>query len=116
MKLLLDAHLSPKGLGALLKRAGHDVLCLADRPELDGLSDAQVLELAAEQGRILVTCNGRDFVPLLREWGESQLPHPGCVLLWSFHHDEYGSILRALKRCFAERPQPSDWTALPLTL
>lgn len=59
MRLILDANLSPKRMGSVLKRAGHDVLSLASDPTVGALDDAQVLELAAEQDRILMTRNSR---------------------------------------------------------
>ena len=55
LRLLLDANLSPKRIGSVLQKRGHDVLSLAADTALGALDDPQVLELAAEQGRILVT-------------------------------------------------------------
>ncbi|CAN5909215.1 hypothetical protein BH23ACT2_BH23ACT2_28770 [soil metagenome] len=57
MRLLLDANLSPKRIGGVLERQGHDVLSLAADPTLSALDDPEVLALAAEQRRILVTRN-----------------------------------------------------------
>lgn len=64
MRLLLDANLSPKRIGAVLQRRSHDVLSLASDAALSALDDPLVLALAAEQERILVTRNSRDFAPL----------------------------------------------------
>ena len=83
MRLLLDANLSPKRIGAPLEKRGHDVLSLASDAALGALDDPQVLEVAAEQGRILVTRNSRDFAPLLREWAEADRHHAGCILIWT---------------------------------
>lgn len=62
MRLLLDANLSPKRVGGPLEGRGHDVLSLASDAALGALADPEVLALAAEQQRILVTRNSRDFV------------------------------------------------------
>jgi len=47
---------------ALAKR-GHDVRALTDEPALEGLDDEDVLRLAVEQDRILVTYDVKDFPP-----------------------------------------------------
>jgi hypothetical protein len=36
--------------------------------EPEGLSDPEVLELTAAEGRVLVTASLRDFEPISREW------------------------------------------------
>jgi len=78
MKILLDAHISGKTVGRALSEGGHDVRALDS--ELEALSDPQVLELAAVEGRVLVTANIRDFEPLLREWAGEGRPHAGVIL------------------------------------
>lgn len=88
MRLILDANLSPKRIGSVLGQAGHDVLSLSSDPVLGALDDAQVLELAAQQDRILVTRNSRDFAPLLREWSEAGRHHAGCILIWTLDHHQ----------------------------
>lgn len=78
MRLLLDANLSPERVGGPLAERSYDVLSPASDPVLGALDDPQVLGLAAEQARILVTRNARDFAPLLREWAEAGRHHAGC--------------------------------------
>ena len=93
MKILLDAHISGRTVGKALMEGGHDVRELDSEPELEGLSDPEVLELSAAEGRVLVTANIRDFEPLLREWaGESRL-HAGVILVPSSVRNEAFSIL-----------------------
>ena len=116
MRLLLDAHLSPKAIGGPLRKDGHDVLPLAEVRGLDGLSDWQVLELAAEERRILVTRNARHFSPLLRIWAGSGRPHHGCILIWSRPHDDFRGIVEGVKRCLRERPRPKDWVDISIAL
>ena len=67
MRILLDAHISGRTEGKALAENGHEVRALDSEIELEGLPDPEVLELAASEGRILVTANIRDFEPLLRE-------------------------------------------------
>lgn len=116
MRVLLDANLSPKRVGAALERLGHDVLALATDPTLGALDDRDVLALAAEQSRILVTRNARDFAPLLREWMEADRHHAGCILLWSLDHHEFGLIVDGASRLLAARPDQEEWRDLTLAL
>ncbi len=59
---------------------GHDVQALDSEVELEGLSDPEVLELAAIEGRVLVTANRRDFESLLREWTGENRSRAGVIL------------------------------------
>jgi hypothetical protein len=116
MRLLLDAHLSHRRIAAPLRRSGHDVRSLQQEATLDGLGDEDVLALAATEGRIVVTRNSRDFSPLTRSWAEAGRDHAGCILLWSFEHGEYASIVRAVERLLAERPRRKDWQNLVVAI
>lgn len=116
MRLLLDANLSGRRIGRPLRQDGHDVLALSERPDLEGLADPEVLELAAAEDRILVTRNSRDFAPLLRQWAEAGRSHAGGVLIWTLRHDEFGPILEGLRRLLAERPEQSAWRDMAVAL
>lgn len=116
MRLLLDANLSPKRIGGPLTKQGHDVLSLASDATLGALDDPQVLELAAEQARILVTRNARDFAPLLREWAEADRHQDGCILIWTLAHHEFGAVIRGVARLLDDRPEPEQWPDLTVAL
>lgn len=116
MRLLLDANLSPKRVGSPLQRRGHDVLSLASDTALAALDDPQVLEVAAEQSRILVTRNARDFAPLLRVWAEAQRHHAGCILIWTLAHHDFGAIIRGISGLLDDRPDPKQWRDLTVAL
>lgn len=116
MRLLLDANLSPKRVGGPLTKRRHDVLSLASDAALGALDDPHVLELAAEQSRILVTRNARDFAPLLREWAEADRHHAGCILIWTLGHHQFGAIIRGVARLLDERPEPTHWLDLTIAL
>ena len=62
--LLLDEHFPP-ALARELRRAGFDVIGVAEDPALRGASDDVVYLAAVNQGRRVVTENVRDFRPLL---------------------------------------------------
>ena len=116
MRLLLDANLSPKRIGGPLAKRGHDVLSLASDAALGALDDPQVLDLAAEQARILMTRNARDFAPLLREWAEANRHHAGCILIWTLAHHEFGAIIRGVVRLLDDRPDAEHWRDLTVAL
>lgn len=116
MRLLLDANLSPRRIAAPLRRAGHDVLALAEEQALEGLDDPEVLVLAAAEDRVLVTRNSRDFAPLLREWAEAGRGHAGCVLIWSLDHSEFAAIVSGLERLLADRSRQEAWRDLSFAL
>lgn len=116
MRLLLDANLSPRGIGEPLRQAGHDVLALAAEPALEGLDDPEVLALAASESRILVTRNSRDFAPILREWAEAGRAHAGCILIWSLDHSQFSAIVMGLTHLLAQRPDQDDWREITAAL
>lgn len=116
MRLLLDANLSPRGIGEPLRRAGHDVLTLASEPSLDGLDDPEVLALAASETRILITRNSRDFAPILRAWAEAGRAHAGCILIWSLDHSRFSAIVHGVTHLLAQRPPQDEWREITVAL
>jgi predicted nuclease of predicted toxin-antitoxin system len=109
LRLLLDANLSPRGIAAKLREAGHDVLALAEDASFEGLPDPQVLELAAAEQRVLVTRNSRDFAPLARQWAEAGRSHAGIVLIWTLDHSQFAEILAGVERQLHQRPAQEQW-------
>ena len=116
MRLLLDANLSARRIGGPLRATGHDVLALSEHVEYEGLDDPEVLLLAAEQGRILITRNSKDFAPILREWGGAGHHHAGCILIWTLRHHQFTAILNGVRRILAERPGQRDWRDIAIAL
>ena len=116
MRLLLDANLSPRRIGGPLRAGGHDVLALAEDATFEGLDDPLVLELAAQQSRILVTRNSRDFAPLAREWAEGQRSHAGMILIWTLDHAQFGAIVAGVERLIGQWPTQEQWRDLVAAL
>jgi hypothetical protein len=108
LRLLLDANLSPERIGSALEERGHDVLSLAADTALGALDDPQVLELAAQEDRILVTRNSRDFAPLLREWAEADRHHAGWSRSGPSTITSSPQSPTASHNCFAIVPIPGD--------
>ena len=79
---------------------------------LAGLDDRHVLELAATEGRILVTRNSRDFTRLTREWAEAGRPHTGCILIWTLDHSQFAEIVAGIEHYLGRWPKADDWLDL----
>jgi predicted nuclease of predicted toxin-antitoxin system len=116
VRLLLDANLSSRRIGDPLRERGHDVRGVADEPELEGLEDEAVLELAAADERILITRNSRDFAPLCRTWAEAGRDHAGVVLVWTLSHRQHGEILRGVERWLDAIPDASGWRGIVVAI
>lgn len=109
MRLFLDAHLSGRRVAESLRRAGHDVLAADEERALDGWRDDELLALAADQGRILVTCDVKDFPRIARGWAEAGRGHAGCTILVGIDHSQFGVILRTVAAVLEVRPDHADW-------
>lgn len=95
-RLLLDEHLSGRVIGKALEERGHDVKAISGDKELEGLEDDAVLGLAVSEGRVLVTANISDFMPLIVELNEAGKSHAGCLLVPnSFGNEDFGAIISA---------------------
>ncbi|MEO5575631.1 MAG: DUF5615 family PIN-like protein [Gaiellaceae bacterium] len=116
MRLLLDANLSSKRIGEPLRERGHDVRGVMDEPELEGLADEPLLELAAQDRRILVTCNSRDFAPICRTWAEGGSEHAGVILIWTLSHRQYAEIDRGIDRWLDEISADDHWRGVVVSL
>jgi len=78
MRLLLDEHFSPR-IATQLRLRGRDVIAARTEPKLHGVSDEQLLALATEQQRVVVTENVADFVELHRATIVSGRRHFGLI-------------------------------------
>jgi hypothetical protein len=63
VKLLLDEHYSP-AIARQLRTRGHDVMAVAERPDLVGLGDDELLARMAQEQRAIMTDDVKDFLPL----------------------------------------------------
>lgn len=82
VRLCLDEHISPT-VAMELRRQGHDVVAIAERDDLRGRSDVEIVVAAASSGRTVVTFDVGDYLPLVHhsiQWGRR---HGGLVLLSS---------------------------------
>lgn len=116
MRVLLDEHFSPRRVGERLADAGHDVLALAADARYAGLTDDAVLELAAAEGRILVTRNAKDFDRIARAWASRERRHAGVLLVWARETDELGSLVEEILAALERAGGQAAWQDLVLAI
>ena len=80
VRLLLDEMFSP-AIGAELRELGHDVIAIAERPDLRSKSDEEIFAWASAEGRWLLTENVKDFRPIMLR--SLQAGPPGCGLVFT---------------------------------
>jgi hypothetical protein len=116
VKLFLDAHISARRVARPLRDQGHDVRAADEERELDRFTDEELLSIAADEGRIFVTFDVKDFPVIARRWAEAGRAHGGCAIVVGIDHGEFGAILDTLAHELAARPRQVDWTDLTLFL
>lgn len=113
MRLLLDEMYPPK-LAEELRRRGHDVAAVAERPELRASEDEALLLAASADGRVLLTENILDYPEIVATLAAEQRPHHGVILVASrtFPRTErgFGLLLRSIDADLSER---TDAEAIP---
>jgi predicted nuclease of predicted toxin-antitoxin system len=116
VRLLLDAHISAQRVAVPLRDRGHDVRAVAEERKLDGTPDEELLALATEEERVLVTCDVKDFPAITRRWAEAGRPHAGCAIVVGIDHGEFGAIIEIVARAMSDRTRQDDWRDLMLFL
>lgn len=99
-RLLLDEMISA-AVAAALRDEGHDVESITSRPDLRGLPDVAVLELAQSQQRIVVTLNIGDFARLHHEWVADERRHAGIVMVPSSAFPQNRGLVGALSNALS---------------
>ena len=93
MRLMLDAHLSGSKVGAALKDLSHDVKATE---RIERLSDGALLEMATEEGRVLVTHNVKDFASILGS-RPPEKSHSGLIFVpSSVRLNHFGTIISGI--------------------
>ncbi len=78
MRLSLDEHYSQL-IAVELRRLGHDVDCVKERPELVSLSDADLLATMTGERRALLTEDVGHFKPLINQLAAAGDIHYGFI-------------------------------------
>ena len=114
MRLFLDAHISGPRIARALRGHGHDVRAADEERELDGMEDEELLGVAAEERRVMITFDVKDFSVIARRWAEAGRKHAGLGIIVGIDHGEFGAILDALSHESDVRPMEADWRDLTL--
>jgi hypothetical protein len=118
--LALDEMFSP-AIAVALRDLGHDVIAVAERPELRAITDDAVFAWAAGQRRWLVTENVKDFRPILLQALQAGTPILGLVFTASRafprSRKNPGPLIQALYAWLLsgppEPPLTEDWLLSP---
>ena len=95
MPFYLDENLPPQ-VAALVRARGVDAVSNHERGHI-GFSDDDVLRLAAEDGRCVITRNRDDFVLLTVRCFDNQWPHAGVLIVpWTLLNDQFARMASAL--------------------
>jgi hypothetical protein len=112
--MLLDVHHS-RIAAERLRATDLDVVAAADDPELETLSDDELLRYAASVTRAVVTENAKDFDRIVRGWAATGEHHCGVVFTSPrrFHRGAMAypeNLVGALSRFMKTPPAtPLDW-------
>lgn len=118
--LLLDEMFSPT-IAASLRELGHDVIAVAERPDLRSMTDDEIFAWASAQNRWLLTENVRDFRPILLRTMQAGMPVVGIAFTSnrSFPRTRKnpGPLIRALDSWLRAGPPEArlteDWLTDP---
>lgn len=80
MRLLLDEMIGPR-VAQELRSRGLDAIAVAERADLRALPDDAVLDVAHEDGRVVVTLNVGDFSRLHQQSLAEGRQHSGVVMV-----------------------------------
>lgn len=112
---MLDAHLSGSKVGAALEDLGHDVQATE---RMERLSDEALLELAADEGRVLVTHNVKDFAYILQS-RPPEKSHSGLIFIpSSVRLNRFGTLISGIHETISGTSQEewvdkSEWMRKP---
>jgi hypothetical protein len=102
---MLDAHVSGSKVGSALEELGHDVKVAES---LERISDESLFELAAQERRVLVTHNVKDFARILQR-RPPERSHAGLVLIpRSIKLNDFGAMISGIHETLSGLSQ-EDW-------
>lgn len=97
-------------VGRTLSEDGHDVRAIDSEPELEKLSDPDLLDLATSEGRILVSANEKRLRASRKKWSGEGKSHPGLVVIQkSIRNEDFRTIIAGV-RALLESTTGEEWT------
>jgi uncharacterized protein with PIN domain len=89
VRLYVDADVTPR-LARVLRSRGYDVISAHEVGNAEA-TDEEQMAFAVAQGRVLLTCNTRDFTPIFEDYWFAGREHSGVVVSEQL---ELGEMLR----------------------
>jgi len=108
VKLLLDEHISPE-IARQLRKRGHDVIAVGERPGLRGRPDRMHFACLPNEQRAIMTRDLADYRPLLAESLRHGTATYGLVRVprrFALNRQGIGRLMLALDALLYEHPQP----------
>ena len=103
-RFAFDQHVNARALKQL-RNEGLDIVHVSELG-LGDADDASILRWAAQEGRIVVTRNYRDFAPLAEAWSRQGHPYSGILFYASsVRHSDVGHHVGALREWVAYAPR-----------
>lgn len=102
-------------IAAALRKHGHDLRAADEERELDGAEDERLLELAAAEGRVMITFDVTDFTVFAQREAEAGRRHAGLGIVVGIDTGGFGVIIDTLSRALDARSQPG-WDDLTLLI
>ena len=94
-RLYLDEDVAPE-LARMLRDRGYDAISVHEIGAL-GLTDDEQLERATGEGRVLLTYNYHDFLPMSEDWFRAGRWHAGIVISYrQYARHEIGTLCRTV--------------------
>ena len=99
----------PSAIAEQMRRRGHDVSAVTERPDVRSLTDAEIFALAQAERRAVATENIVDFVPLADAAEQRGQAHHGLVLVDPAKFSRgnprtIGRLVRELEKLLADEP------------
>src|SRR5437763_375948 len=86
------------------------VASLVEEAAHDRLDDPSLLLLAAEESRILVAANVKDFVPIVQQWNAAGRQHAGRIFIPPhIRQDQFGRILTGIRAALDDVQEQAGW-------
>lgn len=102
MRLMLDAHVSGSKVRNVLEEMGYGVKAAE---KMEGFPDEELFEMAAREGRVLVTHNVKDFARILQQ-RPPEKRHAGLILIpRSVKLNDFGAIISGIQETVSGLPQ-----------
>jgi len=96
IRLYFDEDAQARAVAHNLQLRGVDVTIAVDEGRA-GFPDDEQLDYATEQGRVICTCNLRDFIPLHTRYVTQGKAHGGIILIHQQRFNIGDQVLRLLR-------------------